>query len=103
VSLTVKEAAEAVADLFEANPEMFTQSAYARDSDGVTQTGREFGVNNPQAASWCVVGGLAAAADITVDLARSLLQSEFGPEYYNNLPDGHARAIAMLRKLAESL
>lgn len=100
--LSLPEAAEAVADLFEGNPDTFLTDAYFQNAKGeVFLTGE--GVT-PDVACFCAVGGVALAAGVSILDARRFLAPHAGqssPEYRNN--QGRRSAINMLRKAAKEV
>lgn len=102
--LSLKEAAESVADLFQFNPETYTQMAYYRTPDGTPIYGSRYRISPLPAsvACFCAVGGVALAAGVTLNEASDFLSpfaKGHSPEYTNNL--GIKRAINMLRRAAK--
>lgn len=98
MKLTLKEAAEAAADVFEGNPGAFTTYAYGRTGLGTPTYDRPDG---PEFSSFCAVGAVAVAANVTLIEAGEFLRPFSGydsPEVANNR--GRRYAIRMLRKAA---
>lgn len=94
------------ADLIEAVPAAFAKESYARDEEGADlfsyATGEDGAITNPNAVSWCAVGGVAAAAGATYKDAREFLNPftyPKSPEHFNN-DRGRKIVINMLRRAA---
>lgn len=105
MKLTLPEAAEAVADIFEGNPDAYAFGAYIVNSAGVTGMPPSHSEPIKNLArgvdSFCAVGGVALAAGVSIDRARAFLRETSGvvdPEYIND--KGRRQAINMLRRAA---
>jgi len=112
MKLTLPEAAEAVADIFEGNPDAYAfgayfvnSAAYFVNSAGVTGMPPSHSEPIKNLArgvdSFCAVGGVALAAGVSIDRARAFLRETSGvvdPEYIND--KGRRQAINMLRRAA---
>lgn len=103
----LKEGCNLFADLIEVMPAAFAKEAYARNEKGEDlyswAVGREDGaIQNPNAVSWCAVGGVAAAAEVPYRDARTFLNpftAPMSPERFNNAK-GRTAVIEMLRRAA---
>lgn len=105
MKLTLPEAAEAVADIFEGNPDAYAFGAYFVNSAGVTGMPPSHSEPIKNLARgvdiFCAVGGVALAAGVSIDRARAFLRETSGvvdPEYIND--KGRRQAINMLRRAA---
>ena len=99
LSKEMKDACTATADTFEVFPELFCQRAYAKN---IYNTAVHF--DDPSAASFCAVAGvaLALAHTDTSYASAKLKQARFGEclERLNNEDNGRVKIIAELRRLA---